>query len=55
MCDRGLCFLLIFFRCRMKKEHPGEEDTVISRGRVMGSLQPTRSFGECINNRQIRC
>ncbi|KAJ9103108.1 hypothetical protein QFC21_002530 [Naganishia friedmannii] len=31
---------------RMKKEHPGEEDTVISRGRVMGALQPTRSFGD---------
>jgi pyruvate dehydrogenase phosphatase len=30
----------------MKKEHPGEEETVISRGRVMGALQPTRSFGE---------
>ena len=31
---------------RMKKEHPGEEDTVIMRGRVMGGLQPTRAFGD---------
>lgn len=32
---------------RMKKEHPkNEEDTVIMRGRVLGGLEPTRSFGD---------
>lgn len=30
----------------MRKEHPGEEDTVIMRGRVQGGLQPTRAFGD---------
>lgn len=32
---------------RMKKEHPkNEEETVIMRGRVLGGLEPTRSFGD---------
>ncbi|KAJ3308697.1 hypothetical protein HDU93_005666, partial [Gonapodya sp. JEL0774] len=31
---------------RMLTEHPGEEYTVISRGRVLGSLMPTRAFGD---------
>ncbi|OZJ04499.1 hypothetical protein BZG36_02257 [Bifiguratus adelaidae] len=31
---------------RMQKEHPGEEDTVIQRGRVLGGLEPTRAFGD---------
>ena len=31
---------------RLKLEHPGEESTVISRGRVLGHLQPTRAFGD---------
>ncbi|OMH85989.1 Protein phosphatase 2C-like protein [Zancudomyces culisetae] len=31
---------------RMKKEHAGEEDTVIQRGRVLGGLMPTRAFGD---------
>ncbi|KAF9977258.1 hypothetical protein BGZ73_006519 [Actinomortierella ambigua] len=31
---------------RMREEHPGEEDTVIMRGRVLGGLEPTRSFGD---------
>lgn len=29
---------------RIQKEHPGE--TPVSRGRVLGSLQPTRAFGD---------
>ncbi|KAL7420258.1 hypothetical protein Q5752_005227 [Cryptotrichosporon argae] len=33
---------------RMKREHPGEEDTVIVNGRVQGGLQPTRAFGDAI-------
>ncbi|KAK4052161.1 hypothetical protein OIV83_002456 [Microbotryomycetes sp. JL201] len=33
---------------RMKREHPeSEADTIISRGRVLGSLEPTRAFGDC--------
>ncbi|KAL1923635.1 uncharacterized protein VTP21DRAFT_8615 [Calcarisporiella thermophila] len=31
---------------RMQAEHPGEEKTVISRGRVLGFLEPTRAFGD---------
>ncbi|KAF9429920.1 hypothetical protein BGZ94_008959 [Podila epigama] len=31
---------------RMKEEHPGEENTVIMRGRVLGGLEPTRAFGD---------
>lgn len=31
---------------RMRKEHPGEENTVIRHGRVLGNLQPTRAFGD---------
>ncbi|KAG0046327.1 hypothetical protein BGZ83_008506 [Gryganskiella cystojenkinii] len=31
---------------RMQLEHPGEEKTVVSRGRVLGGLEPTRSFGD---------
>lgn len=31
---------------RLRKEHPGEEDTVIMRGRIQGGLQPTRAFGD---------
>lgn len=31
---------------RMRKEHPKEAENVIKRGRVMGMLQPTRTFGE---------
>eukprot|EP00835_Amoeboradix_gromovi_P004795 NODE_398_length_9374_cov_0.508895.p3 type:complete len:336 gc:universal NODE_398_length_9374_cov_0.508895:2913-3920(+) len=31
---------------RLQKEHPGEEDTVASRGRVLGGLMPSRSFGD---------
>ncbi|KAI8345156.1 phosphatase 2C-like domain-containing protein [Mortierella sp. GBAus27b] len=31
---------------RLQKEHPGEEDTVIMRGRVLGGLEPTRAFGD---------
>jgi pyruvate dehydrogenase phosphatase len=30
---------------RIKKEHP-DEPTCVSRGRVLGSLQPTRAFGD---------
>ncbi|KAK9712878.1 hypothetical protein K7432_006854 [Basidiobolus ranarum] len=33
-------------RERLHKEHPGEEKTVISRERVLGSLAPTRAFGD---------
>lgn len=29
----------------MQDEHPRERDNVIKRGRVMGRLQPTRTFG----------
>ncbi|KAM0792987.1 hypothetical protein ACM66B_002741 [Microbotryomycetes sp. NB124-2] len=33
---------------RIRKEHPeSEADTVIARGRVLGSLEPTRAFGDC--------
>lgn len=31
---------------RMRREHPGEEQTVIRGGRVLGNLQPTRAFGD---------
>lgn len=31
---------------RLRKEHPGEESTVVRRGRVLGSLEPTRAFGD---------
>lgn len=31
---------------RMQLEHPGEEERVIRRGRVLGSLEPTRAFGD---------
>ncbi|KNE69110.1 hypothetical protein AMAG_13971 [Allomyces macrogynus ATCC 38327] len=31
---------------RMKSEHPGEENSVIMRGRVLGGLQPFRSMGD---------
>lgn len=31
---------------RIRKEHPGEEDRVIRRGRVLGGLEPTRAFGD---------
>ncbi|RKP35523.1 phosphatase 2C-like domain-containing protein, partial [Dimargaris cristalligena] len=33
-------------RQRLIDEHPGEAKTVISRGRVLGSLMPTRAFGD---------
>lgn len=28
------------------EEHPGEESTVVSRGRVLGGLMPSRAFGD---------
>ncbi|KAI8604958.1 phosphatase 2C-like domain-containing protein [Dissophora ornata] len=31
---------------RLQKLHPGEEDTVVMRGRVLGGLEPTRAFGD---------
>ncbi|KAF9950962.1 hypothetical protein BGZ70_001161 [Mortierella alpina] len=31
---------------RLQEEHPGEETTVVSRGRVLGGLEPTRAFGD---------
>ncbi|KAF9374435.1 hypothetical protein CPB97_012105 [Podila verticillata] len=31
---------------RLQQEHPGEETTVVKRGRVLGGLEPTRSFGD---------
>ncbi|PVZ97692.1 hypothetical protein BB558_006343 [Smittium angustum] len=31
---------------RIKKEHPGEESTVIIKNRVLGGLMPTRAFGD---------
>lgn len=31
---------------RIRSEHPGEEATAIRNGRVLGSLEPTRSFGD---------
>ncbi|KAG0012293.1 hypothetical protein BGZ80_000064, partial [Entomortierella chlamydospora] len=30
---------------RLKEEHPGEENTVVMRGGVLGGLEPTRAFG----------
>jgi pyruvate dehydrogenase phosphatase len=34
---------------RMQAEHPpNEKDTVISRGRVLGGLEPTRAFGDAV-------
>lgn len=46
---------------RIRSEHPGEEDSVIRRGRVLGSLEPTRAFGDArykwtrsIQNRMAR-
>ncbi|ANB13921.1 type 2C protein phosphatase PTC5 [Sugiyamaella lignohabitans] len=31
---------------RVRSEHPGEENTAIRNGRVLGSLEPTRAFGD---------
>lgn len=31
---------------RLHRDHPGEEDTIISSGRLLGSLMPLRSFGD---------
>ncbi|KAG0252834.1 hypothetical protein BG011_006722 [Mortierella polycephala] len=31
---------------RLQTEHPGEENTVVMRGRVLGGLEPTRAFGD---------
>ncbi|KAJ3316801.1 hypothetical protein HDV06_002820 [Boothiomyces sp. JEL0866] len=31
---------------RMLNEHPGEDDTVVVRGRVLGGLMPTRAIGD---------
>jgi pyruvate dehydrogenase phosphatase len=31
---------------RIIDEHPGEEQTVISRGRILGGLMPSRAFGD---------
>ena len=31
---------------RLRKEHPGEEKTVVSRGRILGNLEPSRAFGD---------
>ncbi|KAI7831497.1 phosphatase 2C-like domain-containing protein [Gamsiella multidivaricata] len=31
---------------RLQGEHPGEESTVVMRGRVLGGLEPTRAFGD---------
>eukprot|EP00112_Aurelia_sp_Birch-Aquarium-sp1_P022470 Seg634.4 transcript_id=Seg634.4/GoldUCD/mRNA.D3Y31 product="Pyruvate dehydrogenase" protein_id=Seg634.4/GoldUCD/D3Y31 len=31
---------------RIESEHPGEKRTVIQRGRLLGQLQPLRSFGD---------
>ena len=33
---------------RIKKEHPGEEHSVILQSRLLGQLQPLRSFGDVI-------
>ncbi|KAJ3348925.1 [Pyruvate dehydrogenase [acetyl-transferring]]-phosphatase 1, mitochondrial [Kappamyces sp. JEL0680] len=31
---------------RMCEEHPGEDATIVVRGRVLGGLQPSRAFGD---------
>ncbi|KAF9434108.1 hypothetical protein BGZ76_008537 [Entomortierella beljakovae] len=31
---------------RLQGEHPGEENTVVMSGRVLGGLEPTRAFGD---------
>ncbi|KAJ1566761.1 hypothetical protein HK405_008504 [Cladochytrium tenue] len=31
---------------RLLEEHPGEQDTVVVRGRILGRLMPTRAFGD---------
>lgn len=31
---------------RIRSEHPGEESSAIRNGRVLGSLEPTRAFGD---------
>ncbi|KAJ3190229.1 hypothetical protein HDU85_000522 [Gaertneriomyces sp. JEL0708] len=31
---------------RLLEEHPGEDNTVVARGRVLGGLMPTRAFGD---------
>ncbi|KAI8058369.1 phosphatase 2C-like domain-containing protein [Syncephalis plumigaleata] len=33
-------------RKRIMSEHPGEEDAVLARNRVLGGLQPLRAFGD---------
>ena len=32
---------------RLRDEHPGEEQTLIMDGRVLGNLMPFRTFGDC--------
>ena len=34
---------------RLIEEHPGELNTVVQRGRVLGGLMPTRAFGNYLN------
>lgn len=31
---------------RLQSEHPGEEDAVVMRGRILGGLEPSRAFGD---------
>ncbi|KAI8825056.1 phosphatase 2C-like domain-containing protein [Fimicolochytrium jonesii] len=33
---------------RLLEEHPGEGETVVIRGRILGGLMPTRAFGDAI-------
>ncbi|KAJ1551017.1 [Pyruvate dehydrogenase [acetyl-transferring]]-phosphatase 1, mitochondrial [Nowakowskiella sp. JEL0078] len=40
---------------RVLEEHPGENETAVSRGRILGSLMPTRAFGKKKFLREIHC
>ncbi|KAJ3108564.1 hypothetical protein HDU97_000846 [Phlyctochytrium planicorne] len=35
-------------QARLAHEHPGEEETVVMRGRLLGYLMPSRAFGDAI-------
>lgn len=47
LADQGRCSLrFVLMSYRLRREHPGEDP--IKRGRVLGRLQPTRTFGQSI-------
>jgi len=39
---------------RIREEHPGEQRSSVFRGRVLGSLQPSRTFGDAVFKWPVR-